>query len=268
MTRAWESDEGMEESNRALTVQFLEWLLEHPRSYAETMEAWRTSCPRFPIWEDAVDKGLISVEDADGRSCVRVTAAGLALVGRGVDSATGRLRARCFFVFRPPGPRGQEKLGGDMTFWRVFAWTVLTASIVASAPQSSIPTPTSDCPAPWYPASLRNVDGKIDARISVRADGSVSDVAMVTSNSDSAFAKAAIDALRQWHFRASARPEDATSRVYVTTVFLTPPQGMPLQFAVDSAMAAAHRTRRCRDDPRGQGLDLLSAPVRGLRFHR
>ena len=123
-----------------------------------------------------------------------------------------------------------------MTFWRVFAWTVLTASIVASAPQSSIPTPTSDCPAPWYPASLRNVDGKIDARISVRADGSVSDVAMVTSNSDSAFAKAAIDALRQWHFKPSARPEDATSRVYVTTVFLTPPQGMPLQFAVDSAI--------------------------------
>ena len=89
MTRAWESDEGMEESHRALTVQFLEWLLEHPRSYAETMEAWRTSCPRFPIWEDAVDEGLISVEDADGRSCVRVTAAGLALVGRRVDSATG-----------------------------------------------------------------------------------------------------------------------------------------------------------------------------------
>lgn len=78
----------MEESHRALTVQFLEWLLEHPRSYAETMEAWRTSCPRFPIWEDAVDEGLISVEDADGRSCVRVTAAGLALVGRGVDSGS------------------------------------------------------------------------------------------------------------------------------------------------------------------------------------
>ena len=59
---------------------------------------------------------------------------------------------------------------------------------------------------------------------------------MVTSNSDSAFAKAAIDALRQWHFKASARPEDATTPRYVTTVFLTPPQGMPLQFAVDSAM--------------------------------
>jgi hypothetical protein len=70
----------MDQSTRALTVQFLEWLLEHPRSYAETMEAWRTSCPRFPIWEDAVDDGFVVVEEVGGRSFVRVTNAGLALL--------------------------------------------------------------------------------------------------------------------------------------------------------------------------------------------
>jgi hypothetical protein len=75
----------MDQSTRALTVQFLEWLLEHPRSYAETMEAWRTSCPRFPIWEDAVDDGLVVVEEVGGRSLVRVTAVGAALLRRHVD---------------------------------------------------------------------------------------------------------------------------------------------------------------------------------------
>ena len=31
------------------------------RGYAEAIEAWRTSCPRLPAWEDAVDEGLVRV---------------------------------------------------------------------------------------------------------------------------------------------------------------------------------------------------------------
>lgn len=31
----------------AHTRQFLLWLAAQPRTYAEAMEAWRTSCPRF-----------------------------------------------------------------------------------------------------------------------------------------------------------------------------------------------------------------------------
>lgn len=45
-----------------LTRDFLTWVAAAPRSYAETMEAWRTSCPRFPIWENAVDGGLVGLE--------------------------------------------------------------------------------------------------------------------------------------------------------------------------------------------------------------
>jgi len=59
----------------ALTVQMLEWLAERPRSYAETLEAWKTSCPRLTIWEDAVLDGLVRVE----RGAVVVTSAGAAL---------------------------------------------------------------------------------------------------------------------------------------------------------------------------------------------
>jgi len=42
-----------------LILDFLEWLAIEPRPYAEVMEAWRTSCPRFTVWEDAVDNGFI-----------------------------------------------------------------------------------------------------------------------------------------------------------------------------------------------------------------
>jgi hypothetical protein len=45
----------------ALTIQLLSWIATKPRSYGETMEAWRTSCPRMPVWEDAVSEGLITV---------------------------------------------------------------------------------------------------------------------------------------------------------------------------------------------------------------
>jgi hypothetical protein len=43
----------------ALTLQLLEWISNRPRTYAETLEAWRTSCPRLSIWEDACIDGLI-----------------------------------------------------------------------------------------------------------------------------------------------------------------------------------------------------------------
>ena len=37
---------------RALTIQLLEWLSRRPRTYAEVMDAWRTTCPRLSIWDD------------------------------------------------------------------------------------------------------------------------------------------------------------------------------------------------------------------------
>jgi D-3-phosphoglycerate dehydrogenase len=43
----------------ALVLDLLEWIGPTPRPYAEVMEAWRTSCPRLPIWEDAVERGFI-----------------------------------------------------------------------------------------------------------------------------------------------------------------------------------------------------------------
>ena len=55
------------EAPRALTLQLLEWIAARPRSYAETIEAWRTTCPRLSIWEDACIEGLIGGESGESR---------------------------------------------------------------------------------------------------------------------------------------------------------------------------------------------------------
>jgi len=44
----------------SLTLDFLAWLAAGPRDYTEVMEAWRTSCPRLTVWEDAIDAGLVT----------------------------------------------------------------------------------------------------------------------------------------------------------------------------------------------------------------
>jgi hypothetical protein len=57
----------------ALTLQLLTWIATQPRTYADAMEAWRTSCPRMPIWEDAVSEGLIEVNGSGAMRDRRVT---------------------------------------------------------------------------------------------------------------------------------------------------------------------------------------------------
>jgi hypothetical protein len=63
-----------------LILDLLEWIGSRERIYEETMAAWRTSCPRLPVWEDALDRELIAVEDMGERWMVRVTAEGLELL--------------------------------------------------------------------------------------------------------------------------------------------------------------------------------------------
>jgi len=63
-----------------LILDLLEWIGRTERTYQETMDAWRTSCPRLPVWEDANERGLVERESANGRFVMRVTPAGLALL--------------------------------------------------------------------------------------------------------------------------------------------------------------------------------------------
>jgi hypothetical protein len=52
----------MPESVSLLVLQFLDWVSSRPRTYSEAMDAWRTSCPRLTVWEDALIDGLIQLE--------------------------------------------------------------------------------------------------------------------------------------------------------------------------------------------------------------
>jgi len=67
----------MNEIVESLALDLVEWLDCRLRTYADTIDAWRTSCPRLMVWEDALDAGLIAiVTEADGGMRVRPTEAG------------------------------------------------------------------------------------------------------------------------------------------------------------------------------------------------
>ncbi len=59
--------------NESLILDLLEWVASTPKSYEDVMNAWRTSCPRLTIWEDALDAKYLKVHDQE----VRITAGGL-----------------------------------------------------------------------------------------------------------------------------------------------------------------------------------------------
>jgi len=63
-----------------LIFDLVRWLASQERTYEEAMAAWRTSCPRLPVWEDASDRGLITRVQVEGRTLVQVTSAGFALL--------------------------------------------------------------------------------------------------------------------------------------------------------------------------------------------
>ncbi|HWA30519.1 MAG TPA: hypothetical protein VG867_05455 [Rhizomicrobium sp.] len=67
----------MSDTIEPLLLDLVAWVAKEPRSYFETMDAWRTSCPRLPVWEEANARGLITrTRDAEGRPIVAVTAFG------------------------------------------------------------------------------------------------------------------------------------------------------------------------------------------------
>jgi hypothetical protein len=59
-----------------LLVELLEWLGSHPKPYREVMEAWRTSCPRLPVWEEANARGFLERQVQDSQAMVAVSALG------------------------------------------------------------------------------------------------------------------------------------------------------------------------------------------------
>ena len=67
----------------ALILDLLQWLKSGERTYEEVMDAWRTSCPKLTVWEDANDRGLITSEYLSGRRIIKVSPSGVALLAQG-----------------------------------------------------------------------------------------------------------------------------------------------------------------------------------------
>jgi hypothetical protein len=42
-----------------LVLDFVEWVAGEQRSYADVLDAWKTSCPRLTVWEEASERGFV-----------------------------------------------------------------------------------------------------------------------------------------------------------------------------------------------------------------
>ena len=61
----------------ASTLELLTWVTARERSYEDVVEAWKSNCPRYAVWDDAVTAGLVTA----GRNGVALTECGLAALG-------------------------------------------------------------------------------------------------------------------------------------------------------------------------------------------
>lgn len=70
----------MPDTKEPLIRDLVQWCARETRSYAEVLDAWRTSCPRLTVWEDAVERGLLETRPGATGLTVAVTDRGYALL--------------------------------------------------------------------------------------------------------------------------------------------------------------------------------------------
>jgi hypothetical protein len=80
----------MPDSVSLLLLEFLRWVASRPRTYTDAMEAWRSTCPRHTVWEDALLEGLIQIESDGGCSEVMLTPRGRALLDENTAGQAGK----------------------------------------------------------------------------------------------------------------------------------------------------------------------------------
>jgi hypothetical protein len=91
----------MEPQQSLIMIQFLQWVADRPRTREDVMDAWRSSCPRFPVWEDARAEGLIRQRGgAQGEHRVELTPRGRAALAR-AESAHDSPRNEAELANRP-----------------------------------------------------------------------------------------------------------------------------------------------------------------------
>lgn len=106
----------MADSLDPLILDMIEWLAPGPRDYHEVLEVWRTSCPRLPVWEEAVARGLVRRTHREGRPVVSVTGLGARLLAKGRGASERHVfcergsEALELEVVRPARPGGRASV--------------------------------------------------------------------------------------------------------------------------------------------------------------
>ena len=73
-----------------LVRDLLAWIGSTGRPYDDVMDAWRTSCPHLPVWEDANDRGFVLRTWDHDQAIIRVTDAGRAFCRPDMNGRAGR----------------------------------------------------------------------------------------------------------------------------------------------------------------------------------
>jgi hypothetical protein len=74
----------MAEPVSLLMIEFLTWVSDRHRPFDEAAEAWRSTCPRQTVWEDAFIDGLIEIKNGSTQlQCeLTLTPSGRAILDR------------------------------------------------------------------------------------------------------------------------------------------------------------------------------------------
>jgi D-3-phosphoglycerate dehydrogenase len=74
-------EKDMSDPVEPLLADMVGWIAREERPYLEVMDAWRTSCPRLPVWEEANARGLVArSRGAKGEWLVGITDQGRAFL--------------------------------------------------------------------------------------------------------------------------------------------------------------------------------------------
>jgi len=98
--------------HESLILDLLEWISAAPKPYADIMAAWRTSCPRLTIWEDALDAGYVMNRNRQ----VCITVGGLRFLQsrrNQAGEAGGFTSGTIATVCRHPHPHGKQPQVSD-----------------------------------------------------------------------------------------------------------------------------------------------------------
>lgn len=135
------------------------------------------------------------------------------------------------------------------------ATAAIQTAPAAATPVATVRPVATRIVQPKFPSFAKRPEGRIEASFAIAADGSVTDIRFVEGDPDSAFARAAERALKQWRFDTASLAAGASARYTQTFVFaprkdtnayecFKPTGSLVCRDPEDTAAAASYSPRR------------------------